>query len=76
MTQYEIEGVRETLDVVSIGFGPAGIALACALEDDAEDNGKSLSSACGSSKKGVIRPGMVRFCWRAPTSTTMCFETW
>lgn len=40
MTQYEIEGVRETLDVVSIGFGPAGIALACALEDEAEDCGR------------------------------------
>lgn len=40
MNQFEIEGLRQELDVVSVGFGPAGIALACALEDEAEDNGK------------------------------------
>jgi len=40
MNQFEIEGSRQELDVASVGFGPAGIALACALEDEAEDNGK------------------------------------
>ncbi|HEY0290273.1 MAG TPA: SidA/IucD/PvdA family monooxygenase [Pseudomonas sp.] len=40
MNQFEIEGFRQDLDVASVGFGPAGIALACALEDEAEDSGK------------------------------------
>jgi len=40
MNQFETQDWRQELDVVSVGFGPAGIALACALEDEAEDSGK------------------------------------
>lgn len=40
MNQFETDGFHNDLDVASVGFGPAGIALACALEDEAEDSGK------------------------------------
>lgn len=40
MSHFEIEGFPQELDVASVGFGPAGIALACALEDETEDSGK------------------------------------
>lgn len=44
MNQYASEGITQELDLVSVGFGPAGIALACALEDTAEERGsKPLS---------------------------------
>jgi L-ornithine N5-oxygenase len=40
MNQFETDSFHHDLDVASVGFGPAGIALACALEDEAEDSGK------------------------------------